>query len=42
MSPISRIQIKNLETVPDEGLTAEKEKIEMVSLGDLTVAKVTL
>jgi hypothetical protein len=42
MSSASRIQAKNLETSPDEVLVSEKEKIEMVSIGDLTVARVTL
>lgn len=42
MSTIPKIQIKNLEASPDEVLESEKEKIELVSLGDLTVARVTL
>ena len=42
MSATAKIQMKNLETSPDEVLISEKEKIEMVSLGDLTVARVTL
>jgi hypothetical protein len=42
MRSATKIQTKNLHSSPDEVLTSEKEKIEMVSLGDLTVARVTL
>ena len=42
MTATAKIQTKNLETSPDKMSESEKEKIEMVSLGDLTVARVTL
>jgi quercetin dioxygenase-like cupin family protein len=42
MTSTNKIQTKNLHTSPDKVLTCEKEKTEMVSLGDLTVARVTL
>jgi hypothetical protein len=35
-------QVKNLDSSPDEILTSEKEKIEIVSIGYLTVARATL
>lgn len=34
--------MKNPDSSPDEVLTSEMEKIEIVSLGDFTVARVTL
>jgi quercetin dioxygenase-like cupin family protein len=42
MTSNSKIQLKDLNSSPDEVLTFEKEKIEIVNLGDLTVARVTL
>lgn len=42
MSSIAKIQVKNHDFSPDEVLNFEKEKIEIVSIGDLTVARVTL
>ncbi len=42
MSSTTKIQVKNLNSSPDEVLNYEKEKIEIVSIGDLTVASVTL
>jgi hypothetical protein len=42
MSSNPKIQVKDLNSSPDEVLNFEKEKIEIVNLGDLTVARVTL
>ena len=42
MGSATKIQTKNLHSSPDEVLTSEKEKIEMVSLEDLTLARMTL
>jgi hypothetical protein len=42
MSSTAKIHVKNLDSSPDEVLNFEKERIEIVSIGDLTVAKVTL
>ncbi|MGC1133732.1 MAG: cupin domain-containing protein [Nitrososphaeraceae archaeon] len=42
MSSSSKVQVKDLNSSPDEVLNFEKEKIEIVNLGDLTVARVTL
>jgi len=42
MSSTPKIQVKNLDSSPDEVLNFEKEKIEIVSIGDLVVARVTL
>lgn len=41
MPSIPKPKIKNLDSSP-EVLNFEKEKIEIVSIGDLTVARVTL
>lgn len=42
MSSNPKIQVKDLNSSPDEVLNFEKEKIEIVKVGDLTVARVTL
>lgn len=42
MSSTTKIQAKNLDFSSDEVLTFEKEKIEIVNLGDLTIARATL
>ena len=41
MTSTSKVQKKSLES-PDETLTFEKEKIEIVNLGNVTIARVTL
>jgi hypothetical protein len=41
MTSTSKVQKKSLE-LPDETLTFEKEKIEIVNLGNVTIARVTL
>jgi hypothetical protein len=40
MTSISKVQKKSLKS-PDETLTFEKEKIEIVNLGNVTIARVT-
>ena len=37
----SKVQKKSLES-PDEKLTFEKEKLEIINLGNVTIARVTL
>jgi quercetin dioxygenase-like cupin family protein len=41
MASTSKVQKKSLES-PDETLKFEKEKIEIVNLGNVTIARVTL
>lgn len=41
MTSTSKVQKKSLES-PDETLTFEKEKLEIVNLGNVTIALVTL
>jgi hypothetical protein len=41
MSSNPKIQVKDLNSAPDEVLNFEKEKIEIVNLGDLTAVGVT-
>lgn len=42
MSSNPKIQIKDLNSLPYEVLNFEKEKIEVVDLGDLTVVRAIL
>jgi hypothetical protein len=42
MSSSTTIQVKSLDSSLDEELSFEKERIEIVNLGDLTVARAIL